>query len=98
MKLELKNPTVNYTSRKPTSRPANCMYKREVWDATTDTQKYLLVVDYYSPRKGKRSGWYVALRKPGKVERQRPQLVLFLKEGYDCPSIDVIENTINTIF
>lgn len=99
MKLELKNATFNYLSRKSQSRPANCMFRAEVWES--DKQKFLLVVDYYTPRrKGKhlRSGWYIALRKPGYVPRLRPQLVLFLKDGYDCPDLDTITQTINTIF
>lgn len=98
----LKDPTINYKSRRPTSkRPSNCMYKREVWDSITDTQKYLLVVDYYTPRRRGRklkAGWWLALRRPGYVPRTKPQLVLFLKEGYDCPDLEMIEETIKHIF
>ena len=77
------------------------MYKREVWDTTTDRQKYLLVVDYYTPRRRGRklkAGWWIALRRPGYVPRTKPQLVLFLKEGYEPPTLEVIEQTIKTIF
>lgn len=97
--LYLKDAKVNYVGKKFKSRPPNCMYKCKVMHDTT--QKYLLVVDYYTPiRRGKRlkAGWWIALRPPGHVPRIRPQLVLFIKEGFETPDLEVIEKLLTIIF
>jgi hypothetical protein len=93
--LYLKEPTINYKTWKSTKRPANCMYKREVWNSNTDSQMYLLVCDYYT-RKGANKGWWLAFRRPGYVPRTKPKLVLYM--GSDCPTIEQIEAALNTIF
>jgi len=90
-------PTINYRSWVSPRRPSRCMYKVEIWDE--HRQRFLLVVDYYTPRrKGKRlrSGWWLAMRQPGYVPRLRPQLVLYL--GETCPTIELIEQLISLIF
>lgn len=87
---------VNYTTWDKSYRPPHAMYTRQVIDRN-DTQKFLLVVDYYTPRH-KRAGWWVALRKPGRVERQHPQHILFVSEDKNPPSIQSINSLLSTIF
>jgi hypothetical protein len=87
---------VNYTTWNKTYKPPHAMYTRQVLDQD-DVQKFLLVVDYYTPRH-KRAGWWVALRKPGNVERQHPQHILFVSEDKNPPTLDTINDLLNTIF
>lgn len=91
---------INYETRRKTSgRPSNCMLSQQVWDSSTNSQKHLVVIDYYSPRNKKfRAGWYVALRKPGYVPRSKPMLVLFIKSGYEPPTLEKALTLLETIF
>lgn len=96
MLLSLGEPTINYETYHKQQRPGHCMVSCKVYDCHQE-QKYLLVVDYYTPLK-KRAGWWVALRKPGYVPRLRPQYILFIKEGYDAPTLSTINILLQNIF
>lgn len=82
----LKSIKFNLPTSTPLNRkPPHCLLSVKVYNPD-DEQIGTLVIDYYTPKSDK-SGWWLALRKPGYQKGVHPQRLVYIKEGLETPNI-----------
>lgn len=82
-------PTATPLNRKP----PHCLVSAKVFNEDKE-QIGLVVIDYYTPI-GDKSGWWLALRKPGYQERVHPQLLVYIQEELTTPSMSKVDQALS---